>query len=416
MNKVLIVAWREFLETVKTRAFLIGSVVVPFVILAGTFGIGKIIDLQDAEKVPPRKVAVVDETGMFYAPLAAEIARYNDENPNKPFELFPCPEDVASDPNALRDKVATGAWYAYLVIPKDVLEKAQVTIGRKDMQIEVTRRLEKMLASCAFQIRCARHEPPINPMEVVALQQPVELMTVDVQTGEKFQGDSIARMLTPFAFVFLLFISTMGISQGLLSSVIEEKSSRVVEVLLSAVSPLQLMAGKILGMVGVGLVIILIWSAVGLAGARSFDFGGIVTPFRIGYVILYFIPGFLLFAALLGAIGSACNTIKDAQSMQFPISIITVIPMMLWLPITQAPQSTLAIVLSFIPPITPFIMILRICADPNTPIIEIIATLAVLWLSVGVAIWAAGKVFRVGILMYGKTPTPAELLKWIRYA
>jgi len=136
----------------------------------------------------------------------------------------------------------------------------------------------------------------------------------------------------------------------------------------------------------------------------------------LGVAVLYFVPGFLLISAILAAIGSACNELKDAQSMVFPLSLLTLIPMLFWFYIVESPNSVISLALSFVPPITPFIMILRICADPDTPAWQIAATLVVLWGSVLVAIWAAGKVFRVGVLMYGKPPSVRELLRWVRYS
>ncbi|GAG35303.1 unnamed protein product, partial [marine sediment metagenome] len=244
---------------------------------------------------------------------------------------------------------------------------------------------------------------------VTRLQSPVGFRQVDVTSGQETTGSELTRFMTPFAFMFLLFMGTMTISQGLLTSVIEEKSSRVVEVLLSAVSPTQLMGGKILGMVGVGAVLLTIWGGVGYGGALARDMSYLVTPYQLTYLVLYFVPGFLLTSAFLAAVGAACNSIKEAQSMAAPLTLLTIVPMMLWWAITQNPNSTLSIVLSYIPPITPFVMILRVCADPEIPIIEIVATQAVLWVSVLLTIWLAGKIFRVGVLMYGKPPSPREL-------
>ena len=239
---------------------------------------------------------------------------------------------------------------------------------------------------------------------------------MDVASGRETTGNEVTRFLAPFEFMFLLFMGTMTISQGLLTSVIEEKSSRVVEVLLSAVSPTQLMAGKILGMVAVGAVLLTIWGGVGYGGAQARDVGYLVTPHRLTYMVLYFVPGFLLTSAFLAAVGAACNSIKEAQSMAAPLTLLTIVPMMLWWAITLNPTSTLSIVLSYIPPITPFVMILRICADSETPLVQVISTLLLLWLAVLVTIWGAGKIFRVGVLMYGKPPSLKELFRWLRYA
>jgi ABC-2 type transport system permease protein len=142
----------------------------------------------------------------------------------------------------------------------------------------------------------------------------------------------------------------------------------------------------------------------------------LVSTERLGYVLLYFVPSFLLYASILAAFGSACNTLKEAQAMTFPLSLMTVVPMLFWFQLSQNPNSTLAMVLSFIPPITPFVMILRVCADPSIPIWQVVATLALLWASVVGAIWASAKIFRVGVLMYGNPPGLKGLVRWVRQA
>jgi len=163
-------------------------------------------------------------------------------------------------------------------------------------------------------------------------------------------------------------------------------------------------------------VLLGVWGGVGYGAAQARGMGYLVTTHQLAYLVLYFIPGFLLMSSFLAAIGSACNTIKEAQSMAAPLTIMTIVPMMLWWSITQEPMSVLAITLSYIPPLTPFVMILRICADPQLPMFEIVLSLVVLWASVIVMIWMSGKIFRVGVLMYGKPPSPKELIRWLRYA
>lgn len=220
--------------------------------------------------------------------------------------------------------------------------------------------------------------------------------------------------MTPFVFMFLLYTGTFGISMGLLTSLIEEKSSRVIELLLAAVSPAELMAGKILGTALVGLVTLGVWGVVGLGAARAVQVGHVVTGAKLVYAALYFLPAFLFYAALLAGVGSACSTLKEAQNMVSPMTIMNIIPILCWFTLTQYPASALAVTLSFIPPVTPFVMVLRLCADPGVPVWQIVATLALLWLMVPLTIWLSAKVFRTGVLMYGKAPSLRELARWVR--
>jgi len=416
MSKILTVAVREFIETVKTKTFFISSVIIPGLIIALVLGSQRIAEMAEREEVPTRHIAVVDQTDVVFDGLGRKVEEHNEKTPQRKFAVERV-TDEAARVETLRDRVTRGEIYAYLVIPRETIAgDASCELGRKDSQLQAQLDLQRMVNGAVIGARFERADPPIDLERIRELQKNVDFRDIDVKTGQETTGTELTRFMTPFAFMFLLFMGTMTISQGLLTSVIEEKSSRVVEVLLSAVSPTQLMAGKILGMVAVGAVLLTIWGTVGYGAARARDMAYLVTPYHLTYLVLYFIPGFLLMSAFLAAVGAACNTIKEAQSMAAPLTILTIVPMMLWWAITQNPTSALSIVLSYIPPITPFVMILRICADPETPILQVITTLLLLWLCVLGTIWVAGKIFRVGVLMYGKPPSPKELLRWLRYA
>lgn len=415
MNKIVTVAAREFVETVKTRTFLFSSLAMPLLILGMVFGTEKISELADEEQMPMQTIAVADETGKLLDALQSHVAQHNEQNPKRPMAIERITPDEVND--ALLAQIGAGERYAYVRIPSGALTGAEpVEVGRADSQLQAGRRIEKLVTAAFVDVRFSSAQPPIDPEFIRRLQAPPAFKHVDTKSGLETTGNQIAQFMTPFAFMFLLFMGTMNISQGLLTSLIEEKSSRVVEVLLSAISPTQLLAGKILGMVTVGALLMTIWGLMGFFAARHQDVGYLVTPFRLTYMVLYFIPGFLLYAATLAAIGSACNTIKDAQSMVWPMTLMTIVPMMMWWYITENPTSILSIVLSYIPPITPFVMILRICADPDTPLVQTVSTLVLLWASVFGTTWAAGKVFRVGVLMHGKPPSITELIRWIRVA
>ncbi len=418
MRKILTVAAREFLATVRTKAFLLSVVLMPGLIVGAIYGGEWIEKAARKEQQPLRRVAVVDRAGGVYANMVWQVAAHNAERPNQVFEL----ESVAaggSDDDVTADLVARvrgGELYGYIVIPADALDGAGACVlARRDNQLRLGQRLETWVREAVIAARLRAED--LDPQRIHAVRErPVSIENVDARTGGPVSEHTMARFMTPFAFMFLLFMGTFGISQGLLTTLIEEKSSRVVEVLLSAVSPTQLLAGKILGLAAVGLLLLGVWGGVGFNSARTYHLGELVNGYRLAIAVLYFVPGFLLISSLLAAIGSACNELRDAQSMVFPLSILTIIPMVCWFYIAEHPAALFSLVLSYIPPITPFVMMLRVCSDPDTPLWQIVSTLALLWASVAVAIWAAGRVFRIGVLMYGKPPTPRELLRWVRQA
>jgi ABC-2 type transport system permease protein len=405
MGKILAVARREFLATVRTKAFLLSVVLMPGIII-GALGGGELLRRRSAAETQPlRLVGVLDDTGVVYPELASQIEQHNAETPNQPYEL----EHVTPSPSAAEDlaaRVRAGELYAYVIVgPDTVTGEGGCTLARRDNPMRLGRGIEEMITDAVTNARL--RSAALDPDKIEHVRdRPIPIRQLDGQTGRPIRGDGMARAMTPFAFMFLLLMGTFGISQGLLTTLIEEKGSRVIEMLLSALSPLQLLAGKILGMAAVGFLLIGVWGAVGFASAQKYHVAELITGYRVLVALLYFVPGFLLISSLLAAIGSACT--------EFPLSLITIVPMIFWYYIAEHPDAAFSVVLSYIPPVTPLVMVLRICADPQTPWWQLVTTLAVLWASVVAAMWIAGKVFRVGVLMYGKPPSLTELCRWVR--
>jgi ABC-2 type transport system permease protein len=224
------------------------------------------------------------------------------------------------------------------------------------------------------------------------------------------------NIVLPAAFIFLLFMGVMGGGQGLLTSTIEEKSSRVVEVLLSAVSPMQLMAGKLLGHMSVSLVGMSIYLVAGLVVLASFSLFGLLEPVLILYLFLFFIVTFFLVGSLMMAVGSTVNEINEANSLLTPFMFILMLPWFLWFPISRDPNSTLSIAFSLIPPVNAFGMMMRLASNEPPPTWQVWLSIGISAISVYGAVWVAAKLFKIGLLMYGKPPTFRTLLRWVRDA
>jgi ABC-2 type transport system permease protein len=247
----------------------------------------------------------------------------------------------------------------------------------------------------------------------------IALFAVARHTGPTSQKNlaelrSVARAIGAFVYLFIMFISMLTPSQMLLTSLIEEKSSRVVEVLLSAVSPLELMAGKILGLIAVGLTTAAVYLIVLVVVAAS---TGLLHPPGATLVLLfivYYLLGFAMYASIFAGIGAAFNTLKDAQTVMMPLSFLLVLPLMFWMTIAQHPYSLLAVALSLFPLTAPTVMILRIAVVETPPWWDIAGSLLMLAGSVPFIVWAAAKIFRTGVLLYGKPPKLAEILRWLR--
>lgn len=239
---------------------------------------------------------------------------------------------------------------------------------------------------------------------------------------QEVSSKDVIRQWAPVVFVYLLWVSIFTIAQLLLTNMIEEKSNRIVEVLLSSISPLELMSGKIFGIAATGLTTIFSWILFFLVGLKvapklldipaDIDLSILVSdPKFLTSFVIYFLLGFLLYASMMVAIGASCNSLKEAQNLMTPMMILLMLPLMAMVPVGKDPNGTLATVLSFIPPFTPFVMMNR-AAGPPAPW-EYAVTTLLLVASVAVAFVAAAKVFRIGILMTGKPPKLSEIWRWI---
>ncbi len=235
-------------------------------------------------------------------------------------------------------------------------------------------------------------------------------------------AEKVAQWL-PVGYVYLLFIAIMQIAQLLMMATIEEKSNRIAEMLLAAIEPSDIMAGKTLGVAGVGVTLVGSWlviilgllatvgAALSLGGVASQILAGI-TAWNIIWFLVYFVLGFLLYAAVMGAIGASVNNIREAQPYMTPVMLLLVLPLILMVPVAQDPTALWARVLSYVPPLTPFMMMSRSAAPP--PLTDYVFTTALLLLTVLVVMYGAGRVFRRGLLNAGAPPKLRELFAWAR--
>jgi ABC-type Na+ efflux pump permease subunit len=272
-----------------------------------------------------------------------------------------------------------------------------------------------------------RREYRVLGMDVAAIRQvehtyaPFISLNPKKEAGrEAVNATDIIKQWAPSGFVYLLWLAIFVIVQMLLNNTIEEKSNRIIEVLLSSVTPGELMMGKLFGIAAVGMTMVGCWM-LALFGILSWKSGGasevagqmlavLKTSNLIPLFSLYFVLGYLLYAAFFLSIGSVCNTIKEAQSYMGLFTLIMMVPLMTMMFIPKDPNGPLARVLSWIPLYTPFTMMNRANADP--PWIDLVGTLALLAASTIFALWASGKIFRIGILRTGQPPKIVEMLRW----
>jgi len=420
LRKISKIAEREYVETVKTKMFLVTVFLVPILVVGGMF-LSVHLTRKTVEGARPTKtIAVTDLSRKLYAELDRVFQNYNESNKHRQITIKALETDepnLEEQEEKQKEAVRRGDLNAYLVIAKNLIEGEGKSYyymkARNVIDLETFATVRNLVNTAVRNERMRLHD--LSPKLLAEIRQSVAIAQIDLstKTGEKPQEFTV--ILLPFFFLLVMFVGLFGTNQQMLTSVIEEKNARVMEVVLSAVTPFQLMAGKILGLSAAAFTLIIVWTTAGYGAAIYRGFTDVLT-IRTGiYFVIYFIPGFLLFSSILAAIGSVCNTVKEAQSLMMPVSIIFISPMVLWFPVSQHPDGTLAVVLSFIPPITPMIMILRVAANPDLPLVQILLSLLVLAASVPAVVWASAKIFRTGILMYGKPPSLRELLRWVRY-
>ncbi len=453
MTKVLQVALREFLATVSSRAFIIGLLIAPLMGLAAATLLPRL--MNGTEYHASGEVAVIDPDGRVAAALGtildpAEVARSRQRDAERLLKALPPaagavvgdaarrqlrkqtvdlrlvvrPADAdprkektwlyAGGPNA--HHFALVVVHADAVAPKD----GSATYGSYDLFIpshldnRAVAEVQRSVGEALVAARARAHS--LDPDTVRALTTVARVAPVTVDPAGAHRGGVALNFLLPLAFGALMFMGVIMGGQALLTSTIEEKSSRVIEVLLSAVSPMQLMAGKLLGQMAVSIVALGLYVAMGLALLTAFALLGLVDLGLVGYLVIFFVITYLVVGSLMMAMGSAVNELREAQSLVMPIMLVIMVPWLTWLPISRDPNSTFSVAMSFIPPVNTFAMMLRMASSSPPPLWQV-------WLSIGVgvaavfaALWFAAKVFRIGLLMHGKPPDLATLIRWVRAA
>lgn len=416
MSKVFQIAKREFVATVFTKAFIIGLMMVPALMLAGVL-IGPWLFGEDTIPVHGQ-VALIDPTGKlapeWRAPLGGGFTLTLVERP--------ADSNLEEEKRWLRVADIALPHLALVVIHDDAIEprSGEKTLGSYDLLVPPNQdmrtewAIQQGLRQAIVSARVRAHGldgAQIHDLVTVADVDPVTVS----ERGEHENGAALTFVL-PVAFMSLLLMAVMGSGQGLLTTTIEEKSSRVIEVLLSAVSPMQLMAGKLLGHMAISLIGISVYIGLGILTLRSFALIGLLAPSLLLYLLIFFLLAFFTIGSLMMAMGAAVNDMREAQSLMTPMMIFMTLPWFLWSPISRDPNSTLSLVVSFLPPLSSFGMLLRIASGSPPPAWQI-------WLSIGIGavgvvgvVWAASKIFRIGLLMFGKPPNFATLVRWVREA
>jgi ABC-2 type transport system permease protein len=452
VKRILLIAQREFLATVSNRGFLIGLFIFPALIALLLLAGPRLIGIVRQPQVVGR-IAVIDPTGRVapalrstLAPSAIETRRR--ENAIRTMRALPGGEriedaavqravgvvpdltlverpadtDLDAEKRALSSADPAARLLALVVIHPDATQGSTGSAEFGTYDLYASRGLGDDTETVLYDslrealIAARLNEAALDPKRIEVMTRVTRPDAVVVSPDGEQSGQRRFMRMLPFMVGLLLFVGVITGGQTLMTSTVEEKSSRVVEVLLSAVSPFELMAGKLIGQLGIGLLAMGIYLGLGLLALYSFAMLGIIDPMLIVYLLVFFLITYLIFGALMMSIGAAVNEMQEAQSLMGPVMLLLILPYMLSPMIGRAPNSPLSVTLSFIPPVNTIAMMTRMASDVPPPAWQVWLTLLVGIGGACAAVWFAGKVFKVGLLMHGKPPNVRTLIRWAREA
>lgn len=426
LTKMFTVMRREFFSRVKTKGFIIGTVLMP-VFIIGLFGVQIWLATATSEEI--KKVGVVDGTGDLFAGLEKHL----DATTPAGVRLFQL-EKVETVPNLdvtkkiLAERIAAGDLDYYVLLEAGIYANNHAEIyGQTASDFRKNEAIEDAITKAVIDQRLARSG--LDGDRIRTLMRPVDLEAFKLSEEGREQKESEMKVVVAWILCFFLYMAMILYGTIILRSVLEEKTSRVVESVISSVKPFYLMAGKLLGVGAMGLLQFLIWATVaGLVSLYGISlaamFGAPAGPGMeltqipvavLGFFVLFFVLGYFLYASLYAGVGSLVNSDQDAQHLAMPITLVFVVAFLSSIYIINNPTAPATQVLSMIPFFAPITMMTRIALETVTPW-EIALSIALMVLTLIGCVWLSGKIFRVGVLMYGKRPTLPEVIKWIRHA
>lgn len=447
-HKVITVIKREYMTRVKTKGFVASILLMPAFMFVVMVLPSLMMTLQ--HKSDEIKTFVVfDETGEIFSKMQSAL----DENPffqhkgKRVYQLIEKPSDFNDNvavKKQLNQQLEAKEIQGYIEIPEDVFDRLEVNYYAKNLtNFEEQRAFRRVISRIVTNKRL--EDKGYAAHEVRDLMRGIRLteyaVTTQTEKGEgeetskvESQETAMVKLGLTYVLTFSLYLFTLLYGASVMRSVLEEKTTRIVEVIISSIKPHQLLLGKIVGVCSVCLTMFLIWGSFAILLLMNinpilelFGIQGLppqlmaitdiiksVGPSALLYFLIYFVSGFFLFSTFYAVVGSICNSDEEAQQVSSPVVMMLVIPFMLMFGLFRAPDTTLTIVLSHIPFFSPLIMFMRINVL-TPPLWEILLNIAAMIVTIFGVVLVTGKIYKIGILMYGKRPTLGELWKWLHY-
>lgn len=442
MDKLLAVVKREYLERVRTKWFIISTVFGPVFLLAIMI-LPSLLTMRGMQSAGATNFRIIDATGAGLGSLVA--AQVRERALNNPLRNIPglargadstrsvaeaqvvgvAPEAVAAAESTATLDVMASRIRGYLVLDSATVASGKARYaGRNTSSLGEMEQVEGGLRAALLAQRL--EAAGITGARADTLAKVRADVSTERITSKGRGGSGIASLVFGFVIAFLLYMMIILYGQNILRGVLEEKTTRVAEVVISSISPETLLAGKVIGVGAVGLTQQLVWlafaagfSAYGLAMAASLGAVSVTMPqvsvLQVVALLLYFLLGYTFYAALFAAVGAMCSSQEEATQAAQPVMMLLVATIILVQPILTAPTGTMATVMSILPFSSPIIMPM-VMSGTQVPAWQLAASLASLAVAVYGSIWLSARIYRVGLLMTGKRPSLKELARWVRYS
>ncbi len=413
MNKMLVVAKWEYIEKVRSKAFLFGLFFTPLIMVA----MGVLPGLLAGKEDDSTKVlGVIDESGEIAGPLVTRLEQESQTDGRSKYivKVIGSGKDInilqltaVADEMIKQDDI-TG----YVIVGENALRESSIEYrskGAGDFKLVGT--LRQTIQSIIAERRFAEHG--IDKELMKELNVSLDVKTVKISERGEEETSFLKIFLSAYVFLMALFFLVLTSGQLLVRSVLEEKSNRIVEVLVSSCTPSELMFGKVFGLSALGLTQMAFWGVLALAIAGQFGAAQLPPLNQMLLILVYFVLGYLLYSAIFIAFGSPVTTEQEAQQLTGYLVMVVILPVALVVPVMQQPNALWVKILSFFPLLTPSFMVLRIPVQfPSW--YEIAATILLLIFSTWLMMLVASRIFRIAILATGKRPGIKELVRWVR--
>jgi ABC-2 type transport system permease protein len=428
MRNVWLIVKREYLERVRTRAFILSTVLMPLFVGVVAVLPSKLMTMKSgAERhiilaAPTVQLAEEIQLQLENPDVPANKNSQADENTAPKFKV----EAVQATDEVLRNQLTTDVAHGKIdgfvwLTDKAIADNKFVYVTKHPSDFTDFSTVQTAVNRSLLHSRIAARGIPPDQIEDVLKRLDMDVTSVD-KSGKEGSPVGVAAFLLPIVLMFIIYMTVLIYGMAVMRSVLQEKTSRVMEVMLSAVTSTQMMAGKLIGVGAVGITQILIWlativlfSSPALAAAQPFMKGLSIQPAVLVYLAVFFLLGYFLYSTMYAAVGAMVNSDEEAQQLQWPVILPLMLCAVFATAVIRDPNTPLAFWTSIFPFTAPIIMFVRVAVQ-MPPVWQILLSIILQLLAIWVMIWICARIYRVGILMYGKRPTLPEILKWIRYA